>query len=119
MPGYLIHICLGSKNGQQYTVGSGSNIDNEGEVNLNFESQVKDDTFKLQSTFQVAKVSRPLMSVGRICDHDMRVVFESDKAEVVSKKDGSTICVFDRKDGGLYLAGLQLKRPSPGFGRQG
>ncbi len=55
--------------------------------------------------FQIADVTRPLYSVGRICDAGCSVTFDKTKAVVV--KDGQTIATFDRQ-GGLYLADLEL-----------
>ena len=53
----------------------------------------KDAIHMVSSTFQIAKVTRPLMSVGHICDQGLHVVFDKAKA-VVSDKDGVEICVF-------------------------
>jgi len=72
----------------------------------------------LSSVFQIAKVTRPLMSVGRICDHGMKVAFDAQRAVVTDDKV-SELCVFERKPGGLYIAKFRLKAPSPGFTRQG
>ena len=67
------------------------------------------------------------MSIGRICDQGNKVVFDSDKAEVVSKKTGKVVMTFKRKGSGLYTADLVLKAPknpasrakTKGFGRPG
>ena len=64
----------------------------------------------IDSTFQAAKVSRPLMSVGRICDSGLRVEFDKNVARVISQ-DGKVLTVFEREAGGLYLARMRLKRP--------
>ena len=67
----------------------------------------------MKSMFQLAKVSRPLMSVGKICDAGMKVVFEDQRA-FVTEKSGRVVCRFDRKSGGgLYLAKLRPKAPFP------
>jgi hypothetical protein len=68
--------------------------------------------------FQVAAVSRPLMSVGRLCDNGMDILFKKDRADVLSS-DGTVILSFERQVGGLYVAKLKLKKPTNGFGRQG
>ena len=72
----------------------------------------------MAATFQVAKVSRALMSVGRLCDAGMDVLFKKDRVDVLAT-DGSVVLSFERKSGGLYVARLKFKKPAPGFGRQG
>ena len=77
-----------------------------------------DSTVELKSCFQIARVTRPLMSVGKICDNGMKVEF-NDKQAVVRDRDGAQVCVFERQPGGLYLAKFRLKSPGSGFARQG
>ena len=74
-------------------------------------------TFKLDAwfIFQIARVARPLMSVGRICDLGNHIAFTDTTATVVAP-DGTQVCQFVRKEGGLYVAKLKLKRPKPPFG---
>ena len=97
-------------------VGDGNKISNDGEVRFNLQT-IEDNPNDIGSTLQVAKVSRPLMSVGKICDNGMKVVFSSDKAEVM--KGAATVCTVERINQGLYLAKFRLKRPTAPFGRQG
>ena len=85
---------------------------NQGQKTLNLEPE-NDEFTSLKSCFQIAKVTSPLMSVGRICDNKMRVIFEDTKA-VVQTLDGVQVCVFERKPGGLYTCKMRLKSP---FGR--
>ena len=78
----------------------------------------------VNSMFQIADVNRPLMSIGKICDSGHRVVFESGKAEVISKRTGKVVMTFVRKNKGLYTAELILRTPkksakSKDFGRHG
>ena len=69
----------------------------------------------LASTFQVAEMNRPLMSVSKICDAVPTCVFNSTGADVMNAK-GVAICRFERK-GGLYVSKTKLEPPEP-FGRQ-
>ena len=69
---------------------------------------------ELQSIFQIAAVTRPLMSVGKICDEGMNVTFDKNKA-MVTDKNGREVCKFERQGNGLYVASLKLRSPS--FGR--
>ena len=85
-------------------------------LRLNLQT-IEDSPNDIGSTSQVAKVSRPLMSVGKICDNGMKVVFISHKAELM--KGAATVCTFERINQGLDLAKLRLKIPTAPFGRQG
>ena len=116
-PGYTVVPSQGSQRGQKFVIGDGNKISNDGQVCLNLQTTT-DDPNSIASIFQVAKVSRPLMSVGKICDNDMDVIFGKDRARVVTR-DGAEVCTFHRSNGGLYLAKFRLKRPADGFGRQG
>ena len=62
----------------------------------------------MSSVFQVAEITRPLMSVSRICDQDMACIFEKTHARVVDS-DGNVVARFDC-DGGLYTCTLRLQR---------
>ena len=93
-------------------MGDRGTIPNMGQSRLNLSQEGND----IESVFQIAAVTRPLMSVGRICDEGHRVTFDSVMA-VVHDKDGKELCRFHRKDGGLYVAKLTLRNPA-GFGRQ-
>ena len=102
-------------------MGDGGTIPNLGQSELNLTDEIVDRDIK--SVFQIAAVTRPLMSVGRLCDVGMQVLFGKDKARVIAP-DGAEVCVFERSNGGLYLCKFRLKKPpnpipSQPFGRQG
>ena len=86
-----------------------------GEWNLNLEAPHEKGMSSVQSIFQVAKVTRPLMSVGHICDQGLHVIFDKTHA-VVRDKDNIEVCRFERSESGLYTAKMKLKAP---FTRQG
>ena len=71
---------------------------------------LKSDKAQFSSVLQIAAVTRPLMSVGRICDNDSKVLSEKHQATVFDSF-GSEVCVFQRVPGGLYIAKLELKSP--------
>ena len=95
-------------------MGVGVTIPNLGHSQLNLidESVSRD----IQSVFQIAAVTRPLMSVGRICDEGHSIIFNAIMA-VVHVKDGGELCRFQRSPRGLYIAKLKLRSPA-GFGGQ-
>ena len=115
VPGYVIEASLGSRAGQGFIVGNGARFHNDGQSVLNLQATNKNT---MATTFHVARVSRPLMSVGRLCDAGMDVLFKKGRADVLAT-DGSVILSFERQSGGLHVARLKLKKPAPGFVRQG
>ena len=72
----------------------------------------------ISSVFQIAKVTRPLMRVGRITDQGYNINFEKNKA-LAYDGDGKEVCRFLREGKELYVAKLKLRKPDQGFGRQG
>ena len=98
--GYVIEASPGSRAGQRFIVGKGTRFPNDGQPVLNLQATNKNT---MATTFQVAKVSRPLMSVGRLCDAGMDVLFKQDRADVRAT-DGSVILSFEWQSGGLYVA---------------
>ena len=95
-------------------MGEGGCIPNLGQMKLNLSNKAIDSD--IQSIFQMAAVTRPLMSVGKICDEGHTVTF-SDVPAVDHDKQGEEICKFHRTSGGLHVAKLRLRSPA-GFGRQ-
>ena len=119
-PGYacVLGPSPGSQRGQRFVVGNGDRVPNKGQVKLRMKSN-DENGFLMSSVFQVAEITRPLMSVSRICDQGMACIFEKDHARVVDK-GGKTVARFER-DGGLYTCTMKLRRPEPnstsGFAR--
>ena len=112
IPGYHVGDSAGSRRGQEFLMGDGGTIPNLGESRLNLTGGEND----LQSVFQIAAVTRPLMSVGRICDQGHSITFNAVMA-VVKSADGSELCRFERQNGGLYVAKLKLRSPASFGGR--
>jgi hypothetical protein len=86
-PGYVLEESAGSRRGHEFLTGDGGTIPNVGQKSLN----LSDDGKNFQSVFRIAAVTRPLMSVGRICDEGHRITFDAVMA-VVNNSDGSEIC---------------------------
>ena len=115
--GYAIEPSPGSRAGKGFIAANGAKIANKGQMTLSLRA---DDGRPIVSTFQVCETNRPLWSVGKICDSGCKVVFDSNKAEVIRKTTGKPVCTFQRS-GGLYVANLTLSNPkrSSSFTRQG
>ena len=79
-------------------------------------SELSTILWNLISVFQIAAVTRPLMSVGKICDEGHNITFDAVMA-IVREKGGEEICRFHRTPGGLYVAKMKLHSPT-GFARQ-
>ena len=114
-PGYAITESAGSRAGQNFVVGDGGRLPNMGEWNLNLEAPKHQGVNMVSSIFQVAKVTRPLMSVGHICDQGLNVTFGAVYA-IVRDAENNEVCRFTRGTSGLDTAKMKLKAP---FGRQG
>ena len=113
-PGYRVGESPGSRRGQEFLMGDGGTIPNLGQSQLNLTDESINRDIK--SVFQIAAVTRPLMSVGRICDEGHSITFDAVMA-VVKGADGSELCRFMRNSSGLYVAKLKLTSPA-GFGGQ-
>ena len=108
-PGYCIVASPGSERRQNYVVGNGHKIPNQGEIHLNLEKDIGGNSKQLSAVFQVAAIRRPLMSASKICDQDLVCTFDKTKA-TVSNERGEVVCEFLRR-GGRYVANMKLKRP--------
>ena len=114
-PGYVTTPSDGSRSGRGFIVGNGERIPNEGQATINLRARgEKGQPMDFQSTFQSAKVTRPLMSVAKICQNGYGCIFSATEA-IVQDKQGQTMCRF-RREGGIYVGRLKLRAPAP-FGR--
>ena len=111
-PGYSIEQSSGSRRKQNFVVGDGGTLPNLGQKTLNLDPGSGENA---EVTFQIAKVTRPLMSGGLICDKGFNISVDKDKAIVRDKLD-KEVLRFIRKNGGLYIAKMRLKAPFVGRG---
>ena len=103
LEGIKIHDSEGSRRGRNFLAANGDKIPNLGEAKLGLRDVETQGAF--ESVFQVADVTRPLCSVGKICDAGAEVKFTKERAEVFF--NGNLLAVFER-EGGLYLANLEI-----------
>ena len=106
-PGYLLDESPGSKSGQRFLMGDGGTIAILGQKKFN----LSNEDHNLCSVFQIAAASRPLMSVGKICDEGHNITSDAVQA-VVRDKGGAELCKFHRTPGGLYVAKMKLQNPA-------
>ena len=93
---------------------NGERIPNRGEVKLDLRA----GNVPISSTFQVSRISRPLWSVGKVCDAGYEVTFKKDGASIKHIASGKPVGSFERKQG-LYVGQMKLRNPSAVFSRQG
>ena len=85
----------------------GSPIKHHGQVATRM--QAKDTKNAVDSTFQVADVSRCLYSVSKITKNGGRVVFDGNEAKIFK---GKKLVTTFKEINGLYVATMRLKAPS-------
>ena len=110
-PGY--EVSPDGKSTGSFSAANGDAIENRGSMLLNLTTT---EGHKIQSKFQVCDVSRPLWSVGKICDAGCAVTFTSKGAVVKHAATGKDMCSFERRRG-LYVASLLLSRPNSPTGQ--
>ena len=108
-PMYAVEESAGSKARQNFVTAGGGRLPNRGQVKLNLRADNGKKGRDVRMTFQVAKVTRPLLSVSKICDAGFTVKFSSTMASIIDQK-GKEVCRFMRR-GGLYVATMQLRNP--------
>ena len=96
-PGYVLQESAGSRRQQHFTVGDGGRLPNQGEKKLNLGApQTGGNIGDILTVVQVANVTRPLMSVGKICDKGMTATFDATSA-IIKDPKGKEVCRFERK----------------------
>ena len=111
-PGYacVLGPSPGSKRGQKFVVGNGGRVKNQGQVDLQMGAK---DGSGFHSVFQVAEITRPLMSVSRICDQDLICIFDKTQAQVLNPARSNAVVATFERDGGLYTCSMRLRAPKP------
>ena len=66
------------------------------------------DGVRTSLTFQVAKVNKPLCSVGKLIDDDYRVVFDRAGCYLLDKKTGETMRI--KRERGVFVLEAFLDR---------
>ena len=108
-PLHLVQESAGSKAGQRFQAAGGKLIDNEGEINVvmvapGFEGE------ELLSCFQIAKVTRPLLSVTKMTESGkLSVVCKKEEALVLGEQ-GQTLARF-KNNCGLYTCLMKVRNP--------
>ena len=118
--GYNVVESEGSRRGQYYLTADGNRLPNQGQKRILAESG-EGNVFNMN--FQIAGVTRPLMSVGKVCDRGNIVTFDSTGGYITNAASGMATR-FERKNG-VYVLTTWARVPSSGspppsdFHRQG
>ena len=108
LPGFVIEESIGSKAGQKFQAAGGKLIDNEGQAKLVMLCPGVDR--ELTCNVQIAKVTRPLLSVTKMTESGkVTVLCKQDVAEVLDQ-NGKLLATF-QKSGGLYVAMMRVRNP--------
>ena len=109
----------GSLEGREFVSASGDTIPNEGEQVLPMQSP---EGHWVQQRWQMASVTKPLLSIGEECDDNKIVMFGKGGGAILNLEDGS-LRRFPRIRGS-YEMEMWIPRPpggatEPGFTRPG
>ena len=117
IPGYAVEESPGSRAGRHYTGASGHRIANEGQASVLMTLPAGEGRSNdVKSIIQVANVTRPLLSVCKMCANGMSVLCKKDHALILDKND-KVVRRFEQRNG-LYTATVQVRNPKArGFPR--
>ena len=92
--GYQVQDSSHSRRGLGFIVGNGERVPNEGQFVLNPEAGTGQESPRaVACTFQVADLTKPLMSVFQLCEQGFQCVFKDTHAIVIDPA-GETVCRF-------------------------
>jgi hypothetical protein len=110
IPGCEVVAGPGSEVGQQFQAAGGSMIDNEGQALLMMTPLDPDIPNPVNICMQVAKVTRPLISVPKLTEGDRLQVTCKEKEALVLTAAGKLVARFKKK-GGLYVCLMRVRNP--------
>ena len=114
-PHFEIVDTAASRAGVYYTSADGAKISNVGQQTL---PVALENGVRASAVFQVADVSRPLMSVGKVCEMGNRVLFGAGGGHILNIASGEAT-PFYKKDG-VYIFTIWIppvNEAGPGFAR--
>ena len=109
-PCYTVEQSSGSRSGQHFIGAGGHRMKNQGQMRLALRADNGKRGKDIRVTVQAAKVTRPLLSVSKICDNGMKVIFDDELATIYDR-DGREVCRFHRSKG-LYIAKMKIRNPA-------
>ena len=110
LPNVTVRESPGSKRGQKFSSASKHKLRNLGEQRILACTEEGETTEVL---FQVADISKPLVSVSAICEQGNRVIFGRSGGVVVNMKSGKQIPFY--KENGVYVLSMWFQDSDEGF----
>ena len=114
VPADRVHSSPGSERGQMYTTANGGEIPNEGQQYL---PSVCGNGVCSEQKWQLSAVTRPLQSVGELCDAGNRVIFGRSGGIIQNIVSGEE--TYISRENGTYLVDLWIPPVSEVAGREG
>ena len=109
LPAHQVQPSAGSRAGQQFGCAGGKLVANEGECKVHMLAP-GGGVFELELDMQIAKITRPLLSVTQMTRHgNISVLCKREEALVLNERN-ETVAVFKKK-GGLYVANMRVRNP--------
>ena len=110
LPGFCVRESAGSRKKQNFQAAGGKLIPNEGETDVFILGNGQDGICELVACMQIAKVTRPLLSVSKITEGNKLKVLCDHEGAYIMNLQGKVLVKFAR-NGGLYTAVLKVKNP--------
>ena len=109
LPAHQVQPSAGSRAGQQFGCAGGKLVANEGECKVHMLAP-GGGVFELELDMQIAKITRPLLSVTQMTRHgNISVLCKREEALVLNERN-EIVAVFKKK-GGLYVANMRVRNP--------
>ena len=112
LPNVKVEPSPGSLRGQNYTSASQHKLKNFGQQTIRACTEDGDETEVL---FQIADVSKPLVSVSSMCERGNRVLFGRSGGVVQNLQTGKEIPFY--RQNGMYVLSMWLMDSDQGFTR--
>ena len=95
----------GSKEGRCFTTASGEEVPNRGQKSV---AVVTEEGNQKMTTWQMAKVHKPLTAVGKVCDQDNLCIFGK-RGGFIRDNNTGQLTRFNRKNG-IYIMKLWMRK---------
>ena len=89
---------IAARMGITYVAASGTRIPNQGEQRVPFMTR---EGSWMEIMFQVAKINKPLLSVSKLIDSEMRVVFDKSGSNIYNKVTGDIVRI--KRERGVFV----------------
>lgn len=113
LPNVTVRESAGSKRGQKFSSASKHKLKNLGEQRILACTEEGED---MEILFQIADISKPLVSISSICERGNRVLFGRAGGVVINNMSGRQIPFY--KENGVYVLSMWMQDADADFGRR-